>query len=94
MLEKRPAFPVTKFAKAILKDVNLDENGDPILKKKKKKDGKSKKDKKGRKSAEEIDEEEAKADGEKKRSKKSKKEKDGRGSAAELADWLSHYRFH
>ena len=56
VLEKRPAFPVTKFAKAILEDVNLDENGDPILKKKKKKDkkkkdkDKKKDDKKGRKS--------------------------------------------
>ena len=50
-MEKRPAFPVTKFAKAILEDVNLDENGDPILKKKKKKDKKKKdKDKKGKKS--------------------------------------------
>ena len=46
ILAKRPAFPVTKFAKAILEDVDLDENGDPILKKKKKKD-KKKKDKKG-----------------------------------------------
>ena len=44
ILQKRPAFPVTKFAKQILEDVDLDENGDPILKKKKKKD----KDKKGK----------------------------------------------
>ncbi len=84
-MEKRPAFPVTKFAKAILEDVNLDENGDPILKKKKKKDKKKKdKDKKGKKSQEDI--EEVKDDGDKKKSKKSKKEKDGTGSAAALAD--------
>ena len=37
---------MTKFAKAILEDVNLDENGDPILKKKKKKDKKKKKSRK------------------------------------------------
>ena len=48
ILEKRPAFPVTKFAKAILEDVNLDENGDPILKKKKKKDKSSKNKSKGK----------------------------------------------
>ena len=46
ILQKRPAFPVTKFAKQILEDVDLDENGDPILKKKKKKD--KDKDKKGK----------------------------------------------
>ena len=47
ILQKRPAFPVTKFAKQILEDVDLDENGDPILKKKKdkKKKDKDKKDK-------------------------------------------------
>ena len=49
ILEQRPAFPVTKFAKAILEDVNLDENGDPILKKKNKKDKKGKKEKKSKK---------------------------------------------
>ena len=52
ILEQRPAFPVTKFAKAILEDVNLDENGDPILKKKKKKD-KKKKEKKSKKKRDE-----------------------------------------
>ena len=30
ILEKRPAYPVTKFAKAILEDVGLDENGEKI----------------------------------------------------------------
>ena len=57
ILEKRPAFPVTKFAKAILEDVNLDENGDPILKKKKKKDksGKNKNKGKDRKRASAAD---------------------------------------
>ena len=49
ILDQRPAFPVTKFAKAILEDVNLDENGDPILKKKNKKDKKGKKEKKSKK---------------------------------------------
>ena len=44
VLEKRPGFPVTKFAKAILEDVNLDERGEPIQKKKKRKDKKKKKD--------------------------------------------------
>ena len=39
---------MTKFAKAILEDVNLDENGDPILKKKNKKDKKGKKEKKSK----------------------------------------------
>ena len=53
ILEKRPAFPVTKFAKSILLDVNLDENGDPILKKEKKKKDKKKKDKKKRRGDEE-----------------------------------------
>ena len=88
VLEKRPAFPVTKFAKAILEDVNLDENGDPILKKKKKKD-KKKKDKKGRKSQDDLEEaKDGGADGEskKKSKKKDKKEKGGNGSAAEAAD--------
>ena len=45
ILQKRPAYPVTKFAKQILEDVDLDENGEPIVKKKKKKDKKDKKDK-------------------------------------------------
>ena len=49
ILQNRPAFPVTKFAKNILEDVDLDENGEKILKKKKKKD---KKKKKGKKNAE------------------------------------------
>ena len=47
ILQKRPAFPVTKFAKQILEDVDLDENGDPILKKKRSKEKKDK-DKKGK----------------------------------------------
>ena len=51
ILEKRPAFPVTKFAKAILEDVNLDENGDPILKKKKKKDKSKRKEKKSKRAS-------------------------------------------
>ena len=50
ILEKRPAYPVTKFAKQILEAVDLDENGEPIMKKKKKKDKKDKdKDKKKKK---------------------------------------------
>ena len=82
VLEKRPAFPVTKFAKAILEDVDLDENGDPILKKKKKKD-KKKKDKKEKKEKKEKkgkgDKEESKEDtGE----KKLKKDKKSKGEAA------------
>ena len=72
ILEKRPAFPVTKFAKAILEDVNLDENGDPILKKKKKKDKKKKEKKSKRASAADVAEEEKEEEGEKKK-KKSKK---------------------
>ena len=79
VLEKRPAFPVTKFAKAILEDVNLDENGDPILKKKKKKDKKHKKDKKAKKGG---DDEEEKNDDDPERKKK-KKKKGGRESAAD-----------
>ena len=43
ILAKRPAKPVTKFAKQILEEVDLDENGEPIHKKKKKKDKKDKK---------------------------------------------------
>ena len=58
ILEKRPAFPVTKFAKAILEDVNLDENGDPILKKKKKKDKSKKKERRAKRAADGADEEE------------------------------------
>ena len=80
ILEKRPAFPVTKFAKAILEDVNLDENGDPILKKKKKKD-KKKKDKKHRRTPvegeeEKVDEEAVEESPKKKKKDKKKKDKD------------------
>ena len=49
ILEKRPNFPVSRFAKAILEDVGLDENGDELppeirkkVEKKKKKDKKKK----------------------------------------------------
>ena len=80
ILEKRPAFPVTKFAKAILEDVNLDENGDPILKKKKKKDKSKKKgERKGKRASaaenEEVDEEQKadEADPAKKKKKRSRK---------------------
>ena len=65
ILQKRPAFPVTKFAKQILEDVDLDENGDPILKKKKKKDKKDKdkkdKDKKEKKEKDKKKEKKKKA---------------------------------
>ena len=71
ILEKRPAFPVTKFAKSILLDVNLEENGDPILKKEKKKKDKKKKDKKKRRGDEE--EEQKEDDAPKKKDKKKKK---------------------
>ena len=77
ILEKRPAFPVTKFAKAILEDLNLDENGDPILKKKSKKKDKKKKEKKEKKDKKEkkgAAGEEAKEEEEPKK-KKSKKDK-------------------
>ena len=83
VLEKRPAFPVTKFAKAILEEVNLDENGDPILKKKKKKD-KKKKDKKDKKGK--GDGEEAKDDDEAGKKDKKKKDKKKASAAAEEAD--------
>ena len=46
ILEERPNFPVSRFAKKILQDVNLDENGEPLEIKKKKKDKKDKKNKK------------------------------------------------
>ena len=72
ILEKRPAFPVTKFAKSILLDVNLDENGDPILKKEKKKKDKKKKDKKGKRRGDE-DEEVKEEESPKKKDKKKKK---------------------
>lgn len=62
ILEQRPAYPVTKFAKQILEDVGLDENGDSIHKKKKKKD------KKDRKKSKKRDDD----DGEKKKKKKKK----------------------
>ena len=74
ILEKRPAFPVTKFAKAILEDVSLDENGDPILKKKKKKDKSKRKGKSKRASAQEVGEEEKEEESPEKKKKKSKKE--------------------
>ena len=83
VLDKRPAFPVTKFAKAILEDVNLDENGDPILKKKKKDKDKKKKDKK-KKKAKDSDAEEAKEDDDDK--KKRKKKDKNRESAASVHD--------
>ena len=54
ILQKRPAYPVTKFAKQILEDVDLDENGEPIQKKKKKKDKKDK-DKKKKKDKDKKD---------------------------------------
>ena len=93
ILEKRPAFPVTKFAKAILEDVDLDENGDPILKKKKKKKDKKKKDKKDKKEKKEKkdkgdDKKEKKGKGDKEESKedkgekKPKKDKKSKGEAA------------
>ena len=93
ILERRPAYPVTKFAKAILEDVDLDENGDPILKKKKKKDKKDKDKKKKDKDKKDKDKkdkdkkkkggdsaEEAKDDDEPKKKDKKKK------SAAESDD--------
>ena len=73
VLEKRPAFPVTKFAKAILEDVDLDENGEPLLKKKKKKD---KKDKKDKKKKDKKKKEEEKSDDEDDKKKKKKKGSD------------------
>ena len=78
VLEKRPAFPVTKFAKAILEDVNLDENGDPILKKRKnKKDKHAKKSKKHKKDEEEkVDDGNGEEEKPKKKSKKHKKDND------------------
>ena len=76
ILEKRPAFPVTKFAKAILEDVNLDENGDPILKKKKKKDKSKRKGKSKRASAEDHGEEEKEEESPDKKKKKSKRQPD------------------
>ena len=90
ILEKRPAFPVTKFAKAILEDVDLDENGERILKKKKKQDKKDKK-KKKKKGSESGGEDEvvdegaaAAAEGEAKPKKdKKKKKKKGSGSDEE-----------
>ena len=75
ILEKRPAYPVTKFAKAILEDVNLDENGEPLLKKKRKKDKKKADKKKGekkKKAAEGGDTDDGTAKAEKKSKKKSK----------------------
>ena len=88
ILEKRPAFPVTKFAKAILEDVDLDENGERILKKKKKKDKKDKKKKK--KNAESGGEDEAidenaaaAAEGDKPKKDKKKKKKKASGSDEE-----------
>ena len=76
ILEKRPAFPVTKFAKAILEDVNLDENGDPILKKKKKKDKSKRKGKSKRASADDHGEEEKEEESPDKKKKKSKRQPD------------------
>ena len=82
ILEKRPAFPVTKFAKAILEDVNLDENGDPILKKKKKRDKSKKRDRKSKRAsggaddAEEEKEEEEAEGTRKKKHRSSKKAED------------------
>ena len=81
VLEKRPAFPVTKFAKAILEDVDLDENGDPILKKKKKKD-KKKKDKKSKEKKSKADLHDDKGSHEGKESKKKSKKSKG-GEAAQ-----------
>ena len=76
VLEKRPAFPVTKFAKAILEDVNLDENGDPILKKRKKNKDKSKKKKHKRDEEEKVDDGNGEGEKPKKKSKKHKKDND------------------
>ena len=88
ILEKRPAYPVTKFAKAILEEVDLDENGDKILKKKKKKDKKKKdKDKKDKKDKGDKDKKEKKDKGDKdkkeKKDKGEKKDKDGKEDKGE-----------
>ena len=73
ILEKRPAFPVTKFAKAILEDVNLDENGDPILKKKKKKDKSKKRERKSKRADDDEEEKEEEDDAAKKKKRSTKK---------------------
>ena len=98
ILERRPAFPVSKFAKAILEDVDLDENGDRILKKKKKKDKKKKdekkkdekkKEKKGgdkKKKDKGSDNEEAKADGGDRPKSKKKDKKPKKDAAAAEAE--------
>ena len=87
ILEKRPNFPVSRFAKAILEDVDLDEQGEPLetkkkkkdkkKKDKKKKDKKEKKDKKDKDSDKSGDESDAsdKSDDSSKKKKKDKKDK-------------------
>ena len=87
VLDKRPAFPVTKFAKAILEDVNLDENGEQILKKKKKKDKKKKdKDKKDKKDKDKKDKKDKDDKDKKDKSDKEGKKKKDDGDDSDKKD--------
>ena len=83
VLEKRPNYPVTAFAKGILEEIGLDEHGDPI---KKKKGDKKKRREKGEAKESAPPKEEAKAKRRAPEESKEKKKNDVRPERKKTVD--------